>query len=334
MVFRSLPLTAKFVGIAAAAIMLPACATMQNTKSAAGIGDDQYREAIGVYSSAVADDGMDPIAAAAFWGTRYNTDQSNPEVAVNFSRALRRIGSIDEAVGVMQKSAARHEDNAGVSLEYGKVLVESGRAFEAVRYLETASSNDPSDWRALSAYGVALDQIGEHKEARKKYEHALTIAPHSVTVMNNKGLSFAMDGNLAMARNVLREAAAGAGGDARVRQNLALVLALSGDMQGAERLARSDLPPIVADNNIDVYRQLMNQPAYWSEYAASSAETPAFDGAPLAPVSPTQKPRLQEEPKQEEEKSNGAPIALIEAAPLTNASVTAAPQDPESEDKD
>ena len=302
MVFRSLPLAAKYAGIGAAAIMLPACSSMQSTKSAAGIGDDQYREAIGVYSSAAADEGMDPIAAAAFWGTRYNTDQSNPEVAVNFSRSLRRIGSTDEAVGVMQKAAARSEGNAGVSLEYGKVLVESGRAFEAVRYLETATTNDPSDWRALSAYGVALDQIGEHSEARKKYERALTIAPHSVSVLNNKGLSFAMDGKLAMARAVLHEAAAGAGGDARIRQNLALVLALSGDMTGAERLARSDLPPIVADNNIDVYRQLMNQPAYWSEYAASDTDTPTFDGAPLSPTSPTQKPRLQEQPKQDEEK--------------------------------
>ncbi len=333
MVFRSLPLTAKYAGIGVVAIMLPACATVQNTKSAAGIDNGQYREAIGVYSNSAVDDGMDPIAAAAFWGTRYNTDQTNPEVAMNFSAALRKIGSTDEAVDVMQKAATLHEDNAGISLEYGKVLVETGRAFEAVRYLETASAKDPSDWKALSAYGVALDQIGEHSEARKKYERALTIAPHSVTVMNNKGLSFAMDGNLGMARAVLREAAAGAGGDARIRQNLALVLALSGDMVGAERLARSDLPPLVADNNIDVYRQLMNQPAYWSEYAAGDVELPAFDGAPLAPSSPTPKPRLQEQPKQEKENSDGAPIALIEAVPLTNASVIDEPQGPEDDGK-
>ena len=34
--------------------------------------------------------------------------------------------------------------------------------------------------------------------------------------------------------------------------HFALVLALSGEMREAERLARSDLPPMVADNNIDV----------------------------------------------------------------------------------
>lgn len=337
MVFRSLPRAAKYAGLGAAAIILPACSTVQSTQSAAGIGDDQYREAIGVYSSTSVDKGMDPIAAAAFWGTRYNTDQSNPEVAVNFSQSLRQIGSTDEAVGVMQKAATQFEGNPEVSLEYGKVLVESGRAFEAVRYLETATAKDPNNWHALSAYGVALDQIGEHDEAREKYERALLIEPQSVSVLNNKGLSFAMDGNLSMAKMVLQKAAASAGGDARIRQNLALVLALSGDMLAAERLARSDLPPIVADNNVGVYRQLMNQPAYWSEYAAGDTATPDFDGAPLAPASPaspTPKPRLQEEPKQDEENSDGAPIALIEAVPLTNAAAIAEPEAPESNDEE
>ncbi len=331
MVLRSLTLAARYAGIGVAVILLPACATMQNTKSAAGVGDDQYREAIGVYSNPAIDAGMDPIAAAAFWGTRYNTDQSNPEVAVNFSKALRKIGSVDEAVSVMQKTVNQFPENTDVSIENGKVLVESGRAFEAVRYLETATAANPTDWRALSAYGVALDQIGEHEAARVKYERALTLAPGAVSVLNNKGLSYALEGNLTMARMVLREAAARAGGDARIRQNLALVSALSGDLREAERLARSDLPPIVADNNIDVFRQLMNQPAYWDEYAASDVETPDFDGAPLVPSSPAPKPRLQEEPKQEEEKSDGAPIALIEATPLTSAAAPAAPENDDTE---
>lgn len=320
MAFRSLPLAVKCAGLSAAAIMLPACGTMQKTTAAAGIGDDQYREAIGVYSNPASDEGMDPIAAAAFWGTRYNTDQADPEVVVKFSQSLRKIGSGAEALNVMQKASSLFEDNVDINLEYGKVLVESGRAFEAVRYLETAATLRPTDWRALSAYGVALDQIGEHDQARAKYNLALAASPNQVSVMNNKGLSFALDGKLSQARKTLRQAASNAGGDARIRQNLALVLALSGDMREAERLARSDLPPMVADNNIDVFRQLMNQPAYWDEYAASAADVPAFDTAPAAPLSPAPKPQLHEEPKPKEEKSDGAPIALIEAAPVTNAS--------------
>ncbi len=314
-------LATKQLLVAGAALLLPACASTPQATSNV-VSQDEYRDAIGVYSEPATDKGMDPIAAAAFWGTRYNTDHADPNVAVSFSKALRKIRSNEEAVSVMQKAASLHPDNGDVNLEYGKVLVESGRAFEAVRYLETAVAKAPADWRALSAYGVALDQIGEHDAARAKYDRALAMAPGEVMLLNNKGLSFALDGNLSMARETLRHAATNAGADARIRQNLALVLALSGEMREAERLARSDLPPMVADNNIDVYRQLMNQPAYWDQYAAGDVETPNFDDVPAAPLAPSKNPPLEEEPAPEERKSDGAPVALIEVAPVTNASMT------------
>ncbi len=314
-------LVTKYAIIASTAIGLSACAT-SNSTGVADVGNDEYREAIGVFTNPSIDDGMDPIAAAAFWGTRYNTDQSDPNIAVRFSKSLRRISSTDEAISVIQKASTTHPNNIDVSLEYGKVLVESGRAFEAVRHLETAVAQSPNDWRALSAYGVALDQIGEHEAARVKYDRALAMSPSEVMVLNNKGLSFALEGKLSLARATLRQAAANAGADSRIRQNLALVLALSGEMREAERLARSDLPPLVADNNIDVYRQLMNQPAYWEEYASGNVETPDFDDVPAAPLSPSPKPQLREE-QQEEKESDGAPIALIEVAPVTKASTDA-----------
>lgn len=333
MAFRTLPLGLRLAGPCAAAVMLQACGTTQTATSAAGLGNDDYKDAIGVYSNHAGDEGMDPIASAAFWGTRYNTDQSNPEAAVGFSKALRKIGSVDEAVGVMQKASSLHADNADVNLEYGKVLVEAGRAFEAVRHLENAVAKRPTDWTAVSAYGVALDQIGEHKEARRKYNRALTLAPRAVSILNNKGLSYALEGNLSMARATLREAAAGAGGDARVRQNLALVLALSGDLSGAERLARSDLPPKVADHNLDVFRQLMNQPAYWGEYAAAGADVPEFD-APAAPLKSEPTPELREEPKPEEQEDRSdEPIALFGPTPVTRASETVVPPEPVEEEK-
>ena len=335
MVNRTLPSAVKLASISLVAFSIAACGSTQTVDNAGNANDsggkDKYRDALGVYSAATPDQGMDPIAAAAFWGTRYNTNQADPDAAVKFSQALRKINSTNEAVSVMQKAISTAPDHADVSLEYGKVLVETGRAFEAVRHLENAVASKPTDWNALSAYGVALDQIGEHEEARQTYDRALTYAPGAVSVLNNKGLSYALDGDLSMARMTLRTAAARAGGDARVRQNLALVLALSGDMIGAERLARSDLPPKVADNNIDYFRQLMNQPAYWGEYAAGDVETPDFDDAPAAPLTPQPLPELREEPKPEDEKNDdNAPIALIGTEAVTNASADA-PADAEDE---
>lgn len=330
MVLSSFPAGAKlsgpkFCSVVFAALALSACGTTQPPAQADAVSGGDYRDAIGVFSSAETDQHLDPVAAAAFWGTRYNIDHANPETAVKFAAALRKIGSSDEAAGVMRKAVNRFPGHAGVNLEYGKVLVQSDRAFEAVRYLETAVQADPNDWRALSAYGVAFDQIGEHGQARRIYDRALAMAPGQMSVLNNKGLSYALEGDLSKAKTVLRQALAG-GGDARMRQNLALVLAISGDLREAERLARSDLPPIVADNNIGVYRQLVNQPAYWGEYAAATADIPAFDEAPAAPLSPAAPdaqptPRLREDPTPDSE----TPIASTPATPPANASVNVSP---------
>ena len=314
---------AKCAATVLGAIALAACGTTKNSQDVSDASKKQYREAIGVYANPGTGEGLDPIAAAAFWGTRYNREQSDPEIAIKFSDALRKIGSVDESISVMQKASAKFPQNPDVSLEYGKALVEGGRAFEAVRHIETAAAGKPDDWTALSAYGVALDQIGEHETARQKYDRALALAPGAVTVLNNKGLSYAMDGKLDLARQTLRMAAASAGADSRVRQNLALVLAIGGNMKDAERLARSDLPPQVADNNIDFFRSIVNQPAYWDEYAATGVDVPAFEPAPAKPQpAPQPKPQLREEPKKQDDKKDGEPIALIEATPVTRASAS------------
>ena len=317
---RQMPL--KTLLLCAGAVALTACA------STGPGGDPKYSDAIGAFTSPASDPSqMDPIAAAAFWGTRYNRDQNDPAVAVKYSAALRKIGSVDEAVSVISTVAERNDGNPDVSLEVGKTLIEANRAFEAVRYLEVATAAKPNDWTAFSAYGVALDNIGEHDLAQAQYDRALSIAPGAVNVLNNKALSFALSGNLSRAENTLRAATSAVGSDARVRQNLALVLALKGDMVEAERLARSDLPPQVANQNIAYFRSLMNQPAYWAEYTPENFEAPAFEPAPAAPaakepsVKPTPLPQLREEKEPKPTQEQGAPIAMEEATPVTNTSI-------------
>ena len=322
----------RMAGAAACAALLSACASGGSVKGDVYGDNADYRDAIGVSTTTQADaSGMDPIAAAAFWGTRFDREPQNAEVAVRYSHALRKIGSSEEALGVMAKVTARAPNDPEVNLEMGKVLVENDRSFEAVRYLETALEVKANDWRARSAYGVALDQIGEHKAAREQYDKALLLAPDAVSVMNNKGLSYALDGNLELAERTLRNATTNRRGDARVRQNLALVLAIKGDMREAERLARSDLPPQMADQNVDYYRALLTQPAYWQEYAADTTDVPSFDDPAPAPAATPKAPNsvkpkneapapLREEPKEPEESDNNAPIALIGTTAPTNAS--------------
>lgn len=317
----------QYAGAGLSAILLSACAATGEKGDIVGYGKHaDYKDAIGVYSSPAADpNGMDPIAAAAYWGTAYDREPQNPVNAVNYAAALRKIGSSKEAVTVMTKAYGRFPSNADVNLEYGKSLVEEGRAFEAVRYLEIAAEARRDDWRAVSAYGVALDQIGEHRLARAKYDEALGMSPQNPTILNNKGLSFALDGDLSAAIKTLRTATANRNADARVRQNLALTLAINGDMREAERLARSDLPPQVAERNIAYFRQLVTQPAFWQDYAADASDAPAFDApaaetAPKsAPARPATAPKLKEQPK-EDKKDPDSPVALVAPTPVTNAS--------------
>lgn len=233
--------------------------------------------------------GLDPVANAAFWGTRYDRNPKDAKVAVNFSTALREVGSNEEALKVMQQSQIGHPDDAGTLLELSKTLIANQRAFEAIRPLERAIAlGKGEDWSAVMAYGVALDSIGEHKEARRQYDVALTMTPKQkeYVVLNNKGLSYALSGKLKLAELTLREATSNAGGTAQVRQNLALVLGLAGKHNEAERLARSDLPPRIADNNAAYFRSLVSQPAYWAELNRDNAELPVFSGAsaPSTPV--------------------------------------------------
>ncbi len=309
------------------AVLMSACASSGKSLSADGKSVD-YKKEIGVFTDPGAPGAnMDPVATAAYWGSRYDRNPEDIDAAVSYSSALRKIRSNEEAVKVMTRAANTHQDHAEANLEAGKTLVEAGRAFEAVRFLEKAVELSPQDWRAFSSYGVALDQIGEHKLARSKYDMALVFAPESPMIMNNKGLSFALDGDLDQAKVVLRRAATMRGSDARIRQNLALVLAMKGEMAEAERLARSDLPPQIADQNIDYFRALMNQPAYWQEYAADNVETPSFDAKPVA-QSPKAAAKaepastLKVEPKAQEKKAP-KPVAQKEGATApTNASAT------------
>ena len=244
---------------------------------------------LGVIPGGQNPEGLDPIAKAAFWGTRYDRDPKNANAAVKFSEALRDMGSNEESLSVIQKLADSQPDNAEVNLEFGKSLIANDRAFEAVRPLEKAIARENGqNWKSYSAYGVALDKIGQHKAARKQYDIALKIQPTAFSVMNNKGLSYALSGNLDLAERTLREAASNPSGTARVRQNLALVLGFKGETREAERLARSDLPPRVADNNTAYFRSLVAQPTYWQNFDSSNADLPDFDAPAAAATAPVE----------------------------------------------
>lgn len=208
---------------------------------------------------------QDHVAAAAYWGGLYDRNPDNIEAAIAYSKSLRQIGSIAQAMNVMQRVQLAHGEDTGVLAEYGKALTAGGKPDQAVVYLSRAAAKMPGDWTILSAEGVALDQMGRYDDAQQKYEAALGIEPGNPFVLTNLGLSLALRGNLDAAEETLRKAAADPRANASVRQNLVVVLGLKGNFEEAARLARADLPVTVADNNIAYLKDMVNQPALWKQ---------------------------------------------------------------------
>ncbi|WP_051881947.1 tetratricopeptide repeat protein [Parvularcula oceani] len=291
---------ARILTAGAGALALSACATTNPVMGGVSQSD------LTTVSSETGTDGLDPIARAAFWGTRYDRDPADAHTAAQFSKALRAVDNNAEALRVAKQASARHPENPQLKLELGKALIANERAHEAVRPIEQAITGGLyEDWSAYSAYGVALDKTGRHQEARHQYDRALAIAPGKAQVLNNKGLSYALEGRAALAERTLRTAAAAPGGTARMRQNLALVLGLSGQTAEAERLARSDLPPRVAENNVAYFRNLVAQPAYWGGLSTANAELPVFEDE--GPVEPTFEPAVLPAPTPKPEPENAVP---------------------------
>lgn len=206
-----------------------------------------------------------PVAAAAYWGGRYEQKPGDAAIAANYGNALRGIGSLPQALTVLSGASRQHPENAEVLEAYGKALVAAGEAGQAIPVLVKAASLNPSDWRLVMAQGVAHDQLGEHRLARIKYRGALELAPDNPSILTNLGLSLALAGKLPQAEDTLRRAMENPAAGAKARQNLALVMSLQGRFDEAARLAKADLPPAIVNNNIDYIRSMMAQPALWKQ---------------------------------------------------------------------
>lgn len=254
------------------ALALSACATTTPVASSVAKADntsiasnDEKSDAAVREVAISSTKSQDYIAAAAYWGTLYDRDGSNVEAALNYSKALRQIGSVPQALSVMQRAQQAHPGDPAILAEYGKVLAASGHPDQASAVLTKSNALKPGDWTVLSALGVALDQLGRYDDAQVQYNDALKIAPGNPSVLTNLGLSYAIEGHLDEAERVLRKAVANPRANASARQNLALVLGLQGKFDEASRLARADLPISVADNNIDYLRDMLTQPALWKQ---------------------------------------------------------------------
>ena len=204
--------------------------------------------------------------AERHWASRYERDESNKSAGLNYAATLRAQGRTRQAVAVLRNTVVAHENDRQVLTAYAKALTANGDFNEALQVIGRAHNEASPDWQLLSAQGTILDQLGRHAEAREAYGRALQIQPDEPTVLSNVGMSYVLEGNLAEAERTLRQALrSGRGVDPRVRANLALVVGLQGRFDEAMQIAREDLPPQQADENIAYLRSMLSQSDRWNE---------------------------------------------------------------------
>lgn len=208
-------------------------------------------------------DRMDALSRSVFWASEQENDPTDPVAGVKLAQALRELGRYDQAATAAEATLTVQPDNLDALLELGRAHVARGQAFYGIAPLEKARDQAPRDWRAWSVLGVAYEQVRRFDDARAAWNQALTLSPDNPDVLTNAAMAAMTQGDAAGAETLLRRAAAQAGASPKVRQNLAMVLGLQGKMGEAEQILRRELPPELAEKNLQ----------WLSERAASPART-------------------------------------------------------------
>ena len=212
--------------------------------------------------------------AAQHYAALHGKHPEDKAITLALARNLRFAGNPQQAIAVLNSGAIAQAPDAMTLLELGKDYLAADQLNLAKPTLERAKAAAPLNWEILSSLGVVYDYEGDYEQAQQQYDAALFMDPENPTVLNNKALSLAQQGRLDEAVKTMKVATDQPSASAQARQNLALLMALKGDAAGAERLARKDLPPAVAEANIEYYKSL---------------------SAPEKPVKPTQKARVKPE---------------------------------------
>jgi Flp pilus assembly protein TadD len=226
-----------------------------------------------------------------YWGDRYQRNEKNRDVALNYAAVLRQTGSADQALAVLQKAVINFPEDRTVLAAYGKTLAAAGQLPQALDAVQRAQTPDKPDWRLLSTEASIRDQMGDTATARRLHAQAATAVPDDPTVLSNYGMSYVLTGELRQAEALLTKAAALPGADSRVRQNLALVIGLQGRFDEAQKIASADLPPEQAAENVAYLKKMLAQQNTWQALQGSGKSTakPAA-GAAAKPPATTPRP--------------------------------------------
>jgi Flp pilus assembly protein TadD len=283
--------TTRLLGTVALSVLLAGCAvtTSQSTTGPEPMQQKPNVEPALRQAAMMSERNASYNEAAQHYAALHAKYPQDKQITLALARNLRFAGNPQQAIAVLNSGAMAQAHDALTLLELGKDYLAADQLNLAKPTLERAKAAAPLNWEILSSLGVVYDYEGNYEQAQQQYDAALFMDPENPTVLNNKALSLAQQGRLDEAVTTMKVATDQPSASAQARQNLALLMALKGDAGAAERLARKDLPPAVAEANIEYYKSLSKPeqpPVKPTQKARVKPEVPAEDVEDLPPPPP------------------------------------------------
>lgn len=136
----------------------------------------------------------------------YKRNNTNPEVAVRYARALREDEQMNKARLVLSPHTGKEPYQPALT-EMAMVNLGLGQYDQAKKYAREASVLDEKDGRAYLALGTAQDALGEHEQAEEAFREGLEKwKGDPAPILNNLALNLAAQGQTAEALSVLEKA--------------------------------------------------------------------------------------------------------------------------------
>lgn len=229
--------------------------------------------------------------AAAYWALLYYRDQTNRPVAVAYAEALRKSGSLEQALAVLKPFAEPDSAAPDALVAYAKAALEADKLAAALQAARWAVDAAPQQGEAYNVLGICLDAIGNHDEAQAAYQAALANGiPESYRTLNNLALSYAQSGDLDQARQKLETAQQLAADDPTIGSNLQLISTMDAQQDRQPVLSsllptrQSPQPPVPATNPHREHAR----PAEADRRTITASSQDSFDRLLLPRIAPDQ----------------------------------------------
>ncbi|GEO82503.1 tetratricopeptide repeat protein [Pararhodospirillum oryzae] len=149
--------------------------------------------------------------ALAFFRPVANEPGLDLAAALAEAESLRAARRVDEAIAVLEGTAARHPERADPLIDLGDLLRQEERFPEAVaaytRGLARLSPVDSRHWTVFFGRGVALERSDRWPEAERDFKRALELSPQQPYVLNYLGYSWVDKGeNIDEAKRMIERA--------------------------------------------------------------------------------------------------------------------------------